>query len=239
MMLNLFIVEFILTMTANYSNPSLVERIDQCLSDEGNLSIKLNSQKLTDQDMKIIVEHAIQMKQCTSLELNDNEITSEGMSVLASELKKNSKLLALYLHGNPLADTGIYSFAQVLTTENQTLEVLDLSSIGLTDVGAEDLAAMLQKNQALTRLQLQSNAIGDRGAQHLAEVLTKDNRTLLQLEMAENKFVTDTCVDFLVEMIKCNRSLKLFDIRLCSISDSGKAKLRETSESNKELQLLL
>ena len=226
-------------MTANYSNPTLVEQINQFLLDDGNLLVKLNNQKVTDQDMQIIVENVIQKRKCTSLDLNDNEITSEGMSIIALELKKNSTLRALYLHGNPLSDTGIYSFAQVLTSENQTLEVLDLSSIGLTDVGGEDLAAMLQKNQTLTRLQLQGNDIGDRGAQHLAEALTKDNSTLLQLEMAENKLVTDVSVNFFIEMIKRNQSLKLFDIKLCSLSDAGKAKLQETRQSNKELQLLL
>jgi Ran GTPase-activating protein (RanGAP) involved in mRNA processing and transport len=226
-------------MTTNYSNPILENQIDQFPSDEDNLLVKLNSQKLTDQDMEIVIKHAIEKRQCTSLDLHDNKITSEGMSSLALVLNNNAKLRTLYLHDNRLFDKGIYSLAQILTSNNQTLEVLGLNSIGLTDVGAEDLAAMLQKNHTLTCLQLQGNEIGDRGVQYLADALTKYNTTLKQLEMAENKFVSDSSVDFLVEMIKTNRSLQVLDIRLCNISDSGKAKLQEAHESNKDLQLIL
>jgi Ran GTPase-activating protein (RanGAP) involved in mRNA processing and transport len=226
-------------MGMNHSNSKLEDQINQFPSNEHNLLIKLNSQKLTDQDIKIVVKHAIEKRQCTSLDLHDNEITSEGMSVLAVALNNNTKLQTLYLHGNHLLDKGIYSLAQILTSNNQTLEVLDLNSTGLTDVGAEDLAVMLQKNQTLKCLQLEANEIGDRGVQYLAEALTKYNTTLEQLQMAENKFVSDSSVDFLVEMIKSNRSLKVFDIKLCNISDLGKAKLQETIESNKDLQLIL
>jgi Ran GTPase-activating protein (RanGAP) involved in mRNA processing and transport len=239
MTINCFIVEFTLIMTTNYSNPILEEQIDQISSHEDNLLVKLNSQKLTDQDMEIVVKHAIQKRQCTSLDLHDNEITSEGISILASTLTNNVKLHTLYLHGNRLFDKGIYELTQVLTSNNQTLQVLGLNSIGLTDTGAEDLAAMLQKNHTLIRLQLQANEIGDRGVQYLADALAKYNTTLEQLEMAENKFVSDTSVDFLVETIRYNRSLKVLDIRFCNISDSGKAKLQETIKSNKDLQLKL
>ncbi|CAF2558353.1 unnamed protein product [Rotaria sp. Silwood2] len=226
-------------MTSNYSNPILEDQIDQFPCNEDNLLVQLNSQKLSDQDMEVVVKHAIQKRQCTFLDLHDNEITSEGMSILASALRDNSKLHTLYLHDNRLFDKGIYSLAQILTSNNKTLEVLGLNSIGLTDVGAEDLGVMLQKNHTLTRLQLQANEIGDRGVLYLADALTKYNTTLEQLEMAENKFVSDSSVDLLVEMIKHNRSLKVLDVRLCNISDSGKAKLQEAVESNKDLQLIL
>jgi Ran GTPase-activating protein (RanGAP) involved in mRNA processing and transport len=226
-------------MTTNYSNQILEDQINQFQFQEDDLLIKLNSQKLTDKDMEIIVKHAIQKRQCTFLDLHDNDITPEGMSILASALNDNTKLRTLYLHNNRLFDKGIYSLAQTLTSNNQTLEVLGLNSTGLTDVGAEDLAVMLHKNHTLKCLQLRANQIDDRGVLYLSEALTKHNTTLEQLEMAENTLVTDSSVDFLVEMINNNRSLKVLDIRLCNISNSSKAKLQETIESNKNLQLIL
>ncbi|CAF2883503.1 unnamed protein product [Rotaria sp. Silwood2] len=226
-------------MTSDYSNPILENQIDQFPYNEDNILIQLNSQKLSDQDMETIVKHAIQKRQCTFFDLRGKEIVSEGMPILASALSVNSKLHTLYLHGNRLFDKGIYSLAQVLTSNNQTLEILGLNSIGLTDVGAEDLGVMLQKNRTLTRLQLEANEISDRGIVYLNEALKKYNTTLQQLEMAENKFVSDSSVDLLAEMIKHNRSLKIFDIRLCNISDSGKAKLQEEIELNKDLKLIL
>ncbi|CAF4095229.1 unnamed protein product [Rotaria sp. Silwood1] len=233
------IVEFILIMTSDYSNPILENQIDQFPYNEDNILIQFNSQKLSHQDMEIIVKHAIQKRQCTVLDLRDNEITSEGMSILASTLSDNSKLHTLCLHGNRLFDKGIYSLSHVLTSNNQTLEILGLNSIGLTDVGAENLGVMLQKNRTLTRLQLEANKIDDRGILYLAEALKKYNTTLQQLEIAENKFVSDSSVDLLDEMIKHNRSLKILDIRLCQISDSGKPKLQEAIELNKDLKLIL
>ena len=226
-------------MTTDYSNPTLEDQIDQFQPDEDNLSIKLNAQKLTDQDMEIIVRHAIEKRQCTSLDLQDNEFTARSISILSSALNNNTKLHTLHLHGNRLLDEGIYSLVQTLMSNNQTLRKLGLNSIGLTDVGAEDLGAMLQKNQTLTHLYLQGNDIGDRGILYLSGALAKFNTTLEQLEMAENKNISDASVDKLVEMIKCNRSLKVFDIKLSGISDQGKAKLQETAESNKDLQFIV
>ncbi|CAM4750340.1 unnamed protein product [Rotaria magnacalcarata] len=231
--------EFKLIMATNYSNPILEDQIDQFLCDENNLLIKLDNKKLIDQDMAIVVEQAIQKKQCTYLDLQDNEITSEGMPILALALSENSKLHTLYLHDNHLFDKGIYSLAQILTSNNHTLKILGLNSIGLTDVGAEDLAVMLQKNRTLTHLQLQANEIDNRGILYLAEALTKSNTTLEQLELAENKLVNDSSVDLLVEIIKHNRSLKVLNVRLCNISDSGKTKLQAATEANKDLQLML
>lgn len=222
-----------------YSNSALEDQIDQFPSEENNLSINLNAQKLTDQDMEIIVRHAIEKRQCTSLDLQDNEFTAEGMSILVPALNNNTKLHTLHLHGNRLLDKGIYSLVQTLMSNNQTLRILGLNSIGLTDVGAEDLGVVLQKNHTLTHLQLQGNQIGDRGVLYLSDALAKHNTTLEQLEIAENKNITDESVDNLVEMIQCNRSLKLFDIKLSSISDQGKTKLQEAAESNKDLQFIL
>lgn len=241
MITEIFIVEFILIMTAIYSNSVLGDQIDQFPSEaeEDNVFVKLDAQKLTDRDMDIIVQHAIQKRQCTFLDLQKNEITSAGMPPLVLALDNNTKLHALYLHENRLLDKGIYQLAQTLTSNNQTLEVLGLNSIGLTDVGAEDLAVMLQKNHVLKRLQLQANEIGDRGILYLAEALTTHNTTLEHLELAENKFIADANLNFLLDMIKSNRSLKVLDLRLCGISDSGKAQLQEAAKANENLQLIL
>jgi len=45
--MNCLIVEFTLIMTTNYSNQILEDQINQFQSQEDNLLIKLNSQKLT------------------------------------------------------------------------------------------------------------------------------------------------------------------------------------------------
>jgi len=221
------------------TDSTLEQKIDQFTSDNEELSVQLNNQNLTDQDMKTVVKHAIEKRQCTLLDLQDNKITSEGMSILVSALNNNTKLRALYLNGNPLSNKGIYELIQVLASDNKTLEILGLNSTGLSDVGAEDLSAMLQQNQALKCLQLKSNQIDTRGVLHLTETLAKKNTTLEQLYLADNRLITDSSVDYVVDMIKTNQSLKVLDLSNCSISDAGKAKLQQAMKSNKDLQLIL
>lgn len=226
-------------MGATQPRPTNNNTINQIPVEENEGVIKLNNRKLTDQDMPDIVRQAIQEKQCTYLDLQDNEFTWEGMSILVPALKENPNLQTLYLHSNRLSDKGIYTLAELLTSNNHALKILGLNSTGLTDVGAEDLGVMLQKNSTLTHLELEANDIGDRGMLYLAETLMKHNTTLEQLNLAKNKPITDSSVDLLVELIQQNRPLKVLNLSHCGITSSGKAKLQEAIESNKDLQLLL
>ncbi len=50
--------------------------------------------------------------------------------------------------------------------------------------------------------------------------------------------ISDSSIDFLVDMLQYNRSLKKLDLRVCNLSDSAKAKLQEAAKTKRNFQLL-
>ena len=215
-------LNFLLPMIG-YNNSSLLNRIEIC----NQRLMNLNQTKLNDQDMFIVVQQAIVNKNCRELHLESNEITHQGASILADALIDNTNLEVLYLHDNQIFDSGVQDLSQALTTKNFTLKILDLSSNKITDEGAEYLSEMLKNNRTLTHLYLRNNQIGNRGMNALANTLAYPNQTLEELMINQNKTIDDLCTEILVNMLVQNRSLKVFRIEECNLSEIGKTRLRD------------
>ncbi len=211
-------------------------RLEQIIA-EVQLCSKINlaSRQLVDQDMNIVAEQAIIEKQCTELDLGSNYITSKGAWIIGNELHKSPIISRLYLSDNQLADDGTHHLA--LSVENSTLFVLGLSKNGIKDEGAQYLSEMLKRNHRLTVLGLEYNDITDRGVEKLSNAL-KYNNNLQRLLLAGNKMMSDSSIDFFVDMLQYNRSLKKPDLRDCNLSDSAKAKLQEAAKTKRNFQLL-
>ncbi|CAF1404591.1 unnamed protein product, partial [Didymodactylos carnosus] len=211
-----------------YQNPTLVERINKC---HPFSKMDLSQQKLTDQDMEIIVQQAIIDKQCTHLDLCGNEITSQGASFIAEALYNNTTLKSLSLSGNHVSDVGLRYLTQPLSLNNSTLETLALGSNDITDEGAQHLAEMLKKNTTLTELMLGQDKIGDRGIQLLANALAHHNNSLQKLCLFLSELTSDSSVDSLVEMHKYNRSLQKLYVNDCNLSKRGNDRLEALKQS--------
>ncbi|KAG0420162.1 hypothetical protein DMUE_6353, partial [Dictyocoela muelleri] len=56
-------------------------------------SIDLSNQTLDDQDVSLIIQHAIIKKQCSILRLENNFLTSQSTTILANVLKRNETLI--------------------------------------------------------------------------------------------------------------------------------------------------
>jgi len=206
-----------------YHNVTLIDRIEKC----DHRLMGLNEKKLNDQDMLIVVQQAIIKKHYKELNLQSNEITWQGASILADGLINNIHLEILYLYDNHISDLGVQYIAQSLSTKNFTLKILDLGSNNITDDGAEYLAEMFKTNQTLVHLDLRNNQIGDRGLQALANTLAYPNQTLEELVFDQNKMISDSSIELLVNMFVQNRSLKIFRIRECNLSEIGITRLRD------------
>ena len=217
-----------------YHNTRLEALIAAC---QPSAEVCLNRQQLTDADMEIVIQQAINNKQCKSLSLGLNEITSKGASVLANALYNNTTLHELWLSTNHLSDSGVYYLAQALLI-NRTLKKLGLASNDITNTGVSHLVEMLKKNQTLHTLGLAMNKIGDQGVQLLANILTQQSSNLQILTLDRNPLVSDLSVNSLINMIKHNRSMKELWIYDCSLSEKGKKKLQEAAEGNKALKLV-
>ena len=142
-------------------------------------------------------------------------------------MQKNTTLTRLYLSNNCISDMGVHSLTQVLAHSNATLNVLDVRTNGITDLGAQYLAGMLKTNKTLTQLVLSGNKISDRGVQLLARAQTDHNRSLKELYLSRNAFVCPSTVDVLVIMLLQNLSLNKLFLQGCGLSQSDMERLQE------------
>lgn len=108
-----------------------------------------------------------------------------------------------------LGDIGVLAItAGLRTPRNITLKELCLGANGITDVGAEALAAVLAEGRTrLHRLSLRDNAIGDRGAEALAAALAT-NSTLEELDLWGNR-ISEKGRQALISASRCEVFLEL------------------------------
>ncbi|CAF3412523.1 unnamed protein product [Rotaria socialis] len=212
----------------------LEARINEC---QPCSDVRLNKQQLTDADIEIIVQQAIIGKRCKSLSLALNEITSKGASILADALRSNTTLHELWLSTNHVSDAGVGYLAQALST-NRTLTKLGLASNDITSAGVSHLVEIVKKNKTLNTIGLAMNRIDDQGVQMLANALAQQNTNLEILTLDRNQSVSDFSINALINMIKNNRSLKELWINDCSLSEKGKKKLQQATESKKAFKLV-
>jgi Ran GTPase-activating protein (RanGAP) involved in mRNA processing and transport len=217
-----------------YQNKILERKIKTCKSCS---RIDLRKEKLLDEDIEIIIQEAIINKQCTMLWLKDNQISSQGISMLASALANNTTLEGLSLCNNNITDNTVLHLTKQLSDNKSKLTRLALTSNEITDEGAQHLAEMLKTNQTLTQLWLGFNQITDCGLKFLMNVLASQNKTLHVLSLAWNELITDGCVDFVIDMLECNYTLRTMCLSNCNLSDTSKEKLRATAKLHLEFYL--
>jgi Ran GTPase-activating protein (RanGAP) involved in mRNA processing and transport len=217
-----------------YQNQRLEDFIGKC---EHHSKIDLSFQKLTDEDMNIVVKEAIIKKQCKELGLINTNITPTCMSIIAKALNGNNTLERLFLSSNNVGDIGVQFLAKTLSLNNSSLTHLFLASVGITDEGVKYLAQMLKTNSKLCSLTLERNNIGDKGIEILANTLIHYNNTLEHIFLESNKLVSDSSVDSLVEMLKQNLSLSSLSISHCSLSEEGKERIRRIFYTKKDFLL--
>ncbi len=191
----------------------------------------MGNEKLTDRDIDIVVKQAIVNKQCQELFLGWNKITSVGASILAQAFNSSCKLETLYLSDNNVGDDGVYSLVETLSTNNNTLRILSLGNNGITDQGAKYLAQIIKTSKTLIHLWLNENNISDEGVRILINTIENYNSTLKELYLFKNKLLTDRAVDFLLQFIECNRSVKHLYIFDCNLSQASKDRLKKSEQS--------
>ncbi|CAF3286444.1 unnamed protein product [Rotaria socialis] len=196
--------------------------LKQLIRDQNDESIiDVSGQKLTDTDMATIVKYAIYEKECTGLNLWGNRFTAAGISILVDALNGNKAIKELDISYNQLSDDGVQMISKVLSLNNCVLEDIDLSSNDIKDRGAKYLADMLMKNRSLKVLVLNKNDITNVGLKLLADALDCDNKTLQQLKLESNQFITEQGVHSLFQLLRHNTNLKELYVRNCSIADGA------------------
>ncbi|CAF2220004.1 unnamed protein product [Rotaria magnacalcarata] len=220
-----------------YYNPKLQEKISRF---EPKLHVDLSYCYLIDQDISMIVSQIIVAKKCTELWLYGNKITSKGVSILAKSLINNSTLQSLDLSFNQIYDVGVFELTRALSSnQKSSLMFLYLSKNGIGNDGASYLSEMLKTNQSLKELWLSNNEVGNEGVKKLAGALAYHDKKLKFLSLSMNIFITDLCIDSLIEMLKHNQTLKELWIEDCNLTEEGKMRLQETVDRKKNFKIYL
>ncbi|CAF2205890.1 unnamed protein product [Rotaria magnacalcarata] len=216
--------------------------------------IMLDKQKLTDSDMQIVVREAIVTKQCTRLCLQNNDITVAGMSMIAEAMRETTTLEELDLGDNHLTDTDLYPLARELSANEITsvvqwkccglakmkeidkapIKVLNLSNNNIGDEGVRHLVEVIKRKRTLTALHLNGNQISDEGVKLLANALCHPGTNLQKLYLHNNKRITDSSVDVLINMLKQNQSLKTFWLIECKLTSGGRQKIFQEADASKQ-----
>jgi len=218
---------------------SLIEEMIIQSQSENRSLVNLRYKQLIDRDMKIVVQQVFLNRQCTRLWLDGNRITSVGASILASALNSNNTLERLYLYGNSISDIGVKYLSRALSNNNKTLQILGLQLNQITDLGIEHLSQMIQINKTLTGLWLENNHITDKGIRILSNALKNLNSFLQYIDLSKNRLITDLSVDYIIDIIKFNKSINEISLYDCSLSEIGKEKIKKAAKSKKNFSIYL
>ena len=223
-----------------YVNERLVKEIHALYS---TWVINLSGKALEDRDMSSVVLHALKKKRCATLDLQNNHITSVGAKIIAQCLETNADIIDLKhlnLSGNFIGDEGICDLAKALGSSESTLELLDVGSRKVTDVGAGHLAKMLKCNKTLIKLHISMSMITDQGVKELAQALHSPTNTTLKLLDLRYADITDGCIDSLINMLQNNRSLNALWLTECPrLSEAASARLQQAVKEKQNFDLRL
>ncbi|XP_051865130.1 uncharacterized protein LOC127566655 [Pristis pectinata] len=150
--------------------------------------LRLASNELGDSGLKL-VSAALKDPECKiqRLELGDIGLTVSGAEDLASALSTNRSLIELDLSCNELGDSGVKLVSEALGDPECKIQSLELTGVGLTDSGAEDLVSVLITNRSLTELDLSSNVLADGSVQHF-RYLILHHPSLERIRLLGNDF---------------------------------------------------
>ena len=201
------------------------------------------------------------------IQLFNKGITLDEAKALAEAMVANAKtctIKTIDLYGNKFGAEGVRAFSEVIANENSAVEILDLGSCGMTDLGAEALAEALKKNKTVRKVNIHSNTgITSQGIGAIAKalgtnsciasftltdgVLDCDGASLLAQALRTNSALKDINLGFNKKMgtgaaeiacaLKENRSLEVVHLQYCDINDDTVNEIALALQENKETAL--
>ena len=178
----------------------------------------LSSSNVTGNDIPRIIDQVFHhaKKKYTGLILRDNGLTSADIKILVDELLKTPT-----------------SLKNLVLSNNTAIE----------EVGIEHLIRLLQGSRSITILGLHNTGITDRSVRLLADALcTTDTNPISPLEklyISFNKSITDESLPALIQILEQNRTLKVFSLQHCSLSDRARRRLRQICAKKKKKKFSL
>jgi len=171
------------------------------------------------ESLRLLVQSLIPLTGIAKLDLNYNSISDGGARHVAELVQGSSSLKFLDLVKNSINAPGSQALAAALGS-NDSLTALHLGMNSIGDEGLMHLAGALQTNHTLLTLDVESNKVGPDGVKELAEVLTSMNDTLTAINLQDNE-ICDAGAEALAKVLETSESLKMLDIRSNGIGCDG------------------
>ena len=137
----------------------------------------------------------------------------------------------------PIDDECLKILTEGLPSSSVSLQQLFLSFIDITINGIQYLSDMLKKNNILKHLGLKSSGINDQAVKLLMNVLKNDNNTLETLNLSMNNTLTDACLDYIVEMLEYNQSIRRIGFLDCNISINAQNNFKAKISARKDVSI--
>lgn len=143
----------------------------------------------------------------TSLDLSNNKFDAKGAKFLGLGLSILDGVEKLKLANNAIGDHGLISIVTGLKY-NYALQVLDLSGIKCSIIGAENLATMIRDKSSIVELHFADNNIGLRGMSSIITALAEKSRIKILNLAGNNRNYIATNLDSLSYFISKNSNLR-------------------------------
>lgn len=155
-----------------------------------------------------VIEH-LKMNMTTDLSLPLREISRAELKNFINALKKNTSLRSINLHNSSMNMTELKQITEALsahpTIENVTLAALPDKNKGIGHITA---LAPIFRNPRLKKLNISNNDFNRDAILKLAKLLEK-NKTLLFLDIHDNKLLESSADEALVSIMQNNKMLIL------------------------------
>ncbi|XP_060565697.1 leucine-rich repeat-containing protein 74B-like [Ruditapes philippinarum] len=136
------------------------------------------------------------------------------------------------LQNHAIGDIGAKAMATALVV-NKVVQVVDLSSIGISIDGLEYILEMLEENVSITDINLSNNFFNSKGAKLISSVFI-NNQTIKKLNISGNGF-KDEDSRFLAEIIEENNTIQELIISRNSFGESAGENFGKALEHNRTL----
>jgi Ran GTPase-activating protein (RanGAP) involved in mRNA processing and transport len=170
--------------------------------------------------------------------IGSNDIGEQGAAHLASVLRYNYTLQDLRMGNNQIGVVGALVLIEELTSNNTTLERLELDWNGLGPEGVMAFAETLQQNSKLSHVNLSGNQIGSEGVVALAESL-RYNSTLQELILKHNHIDNNGAFALTMALGKPSCAVKTVNWQDNSFTEEGLASLQRIPQLKYNYKLWL
>ncbi|UJR11037.1 hypothetical protein I4U23_015221 [Adineta vaga] len=141
---------------------------------------------------------------CQNLRLSRVDLSETAVNYIAENLLlrgNNSHLKSLSLYCTKLTDEGITSICRAMVDgDNHKLRFLDIQLNNITDIGALEIAKMLEVNKGLEILDMSYMNILHDGFMAVLTALVEKNRTLKILDFTGSTAIDESMKEMIVKI---------------------------------------